>query len=377
MKHENTKVVLRKGDTEHAPRSTLRSTERLPCLRCHVVVLLAPLAQKSTCGTLFDMHAIDRATIPAKNRFEPHTIQGAVPGSYKVLNLPASEYHSQVDVQSCSMLKHMLESPAVYMHRLLRCAETSSKSKEFGTLVHTLCLEPHKFFSEVAIYPGAKKSQGVDRAFLEFQRDRPGMHVIDEPTHVLAKSAVDRLKNQVVMGRKFGDFIAEGEPEATVYYTDPTVGIKCRTRVDLLHPEGVFDVKTTAYAHTPAWIRHALSLHYDMQAYMYSLAVCLQGGNSTALPFVFMTVENTWPLSTAARRAGVTILEDGGRKYQHAIAAYKACSDSDAWPCAGGEEVLELEHWQHAALDHSWLSHAPLPSRTDPFTRGIASSRPG
>lgn len=296
--------------------------------------------------------------VTKRNLFTQVSTNGAIPGTFKVLNKPASDYHALADVQSCSMLKYLLDSPATYMHHLLRRDSTSSKAKEFGTLVHTLCLEPHKFFSEVAVYPGAKKSSGTDRAFAEFQKERPGLHVIDEPTHALAKLAVERLMNQVVMGRKFGDFVAEGESEASIFYTDPTVGVACRTRVDLLHPEGIFDVKTTAYAHSPAWVRHALSLHYDMQSYMYSLAECLYAGRTSPLPFVFMTVENNEPLSTAARRAGVSFLEEGGRKYQHAIAAYKACMDTDSWPCAGGEEVIEITSWQVSSFDRSWASPA-------------------
>ena len=43
-------------------------------------------------------------------------------------------------------------------------------------------------------------------------------------------------------------------------------------------------------------------------------------------------------------------------KYQHAIAAFKACMDTDAWPCVGGEEVIEITPWQVSVLDRSWTS---------------------
>jgi hypothetical protein len=304
------------------------------------------------------MSALFQNLASAAKLFTTVTTEGLVPDTYKVSNQPADDYHAMVDVQSCSMLKYMLDSPAAYMHQLMRRKSSTSKSKEFGTLVHTLCLEPHKFFSEVAVYPGEK--QPHDKDFAEFQKSRPGLYIIDEPTHNLAKQAVERLKNQVVMGRKFGDYVAEGEAEASIYYTDPTVGVRCRTRVDLLHPEAIFDLKTTAYAQTAAWVRHALSLNYDMQSYMYSLAECLFSGRTIALPFVFMTVENTEPLSTAARRAGQTFLEEGARKYQHAMTAYKACLDTDTWPCPGGEEVIELAHWQVSHLDRSWASLSAL-----------------
>ena len=296
------------------------------------------------------------STAAASRLFTVSRVEGALAGAYKVRNQPAHEYHAQVDVQSCSMLKHLLISPAHYAHALLRPGSAATKALEFGTLVHTLCLEPHRFFSEFAIYPGAKAPRDAD--FAAFQKERPGQTVVDEPTFTLAKHAVERLKHQRVMGRPFGDFVAEGEAEVSVYYTDPTVDVPCRVRVDLLHPQGIFDVKTTAFASSPAWVRQALGLHYDMQSYMYALAECLFSGRSTPLPFVFMTVENAAPLSTSARRAGLSFLEEGARKYQHALAAYKACLITDAWPGPGGEETIEIAPWQVSQRDRSWMHGA-------------------
>lgn len=290
-----------------------------------------------------------------KHSFVATTITGALADSRKVLNLPDTQYHADVHVQSCSMLKHMLVSPAHY-----RCAITRSHSPtdsmEFGTLVHLLTLQPHLVLSQVATFPGAKNARSSE--YKEFSALHEGMMIVDEPTMHLAEAASDRLLNQSVMGRRFGDFVSEGESEVSVYYTDPSTDVPCRTRIDLRHPEAVFDLKTTAYPVTKQWIRQALNLSYDMQAYMYSLSDSLYEGRSVALPFVFMSVENEMPLSVSARRAGEAFMHEGAKKYQQAISAFAACAKVDFWPSPGGEESIELEHWQTGRDDSlAWLSN--------------------
>jgi len=280
---------------------------------------------------------------------------GLLANSRKVSNLDDHLYHSDLHIQSCSMLKGMLESPGHYQSALT-ARRVASKSMDFGTLVHLLVLEPHQLLSKAAIFPGANPTAAESR---EFNAAHKGMMVFDEPTFHMAEIARDKLLGQRVLGRLFGDFVAEGEPEASIYYTDPDTGVECRTRQDLRHPEAIFDVKTTTYAHTREWVRHALSLHYDMQAYMYSLADCLYSGIENPRPFVFMTVENAYPLSTGARRAGVNFMVAGSRKYKHAITSYAACARADYWPCPGGEEVIDINTWE-SEFDTSWLVAQPV-----------------
>jgi hypothetical protein len=275
---------------------------------------------------------------------------GSLADSRLILNLDDSLYHSDLHIQSCSMLKGMMDSPAHYQRALI-ARRNSTKKMDFGSLVHLLTLEPHRLLASVAIYPGTSPSVKESREFAQAHR---GMMIFDEPTFHMAEAAKDRLINTRVMGRLFGDFLSEGEAEASIYFTDPDTGVECRTRIDLRHPEANFDLKTTAYVHSDAWRRHALSLHYDMQAYMYSLADCLYRGAEDPKPFVFMSVENEYPLSTCSRRAGLSFMTEGSRKYKHAITAYAACAKADFWPCPSGEEVIEIEHWQKAELDMSW-----------------------
>lgn len=278
--------------------------------------------------------------------------QGALADSVKIINLPGHEYHADLGVQSCSLLKPMLISPAHYRSQFFE-AQSSSKAKDFGTLIHTLVLEPQTFASRYAVYAGVK--DGRDPEFKAFTKAHPGQIVVDDVALQDAKRMCEKILDRRFRGRRFADYLAEGEKEATIYYTDPSTGVRCRVRVDLLHPEFVFDLKTALSVAQAEWLRQAVSLHYDLQSYMYSLAVCLFAGHEKPLPFVFVAAENTAPYSVSAFTAGESFLARGGRKYQEALSAYAACSQVNHWPDLGEEATVELEHWMaSAANEPAW-----------------------
>ncbi|PKO68732.1 MAG: hypothetical protein CVU22_07460 [Betaproteobacteria bacterium HGW-Betaproteobacteria-16] len=280
-----------------------------------------------------------------------YTLQGALGSSVLHANLPAKEYHSDITVQSCSLLKPMLLSPAHYKSQFLE-RHTSSVAKDLGTLIHCLVLEPGKFSQEFVVYHGEKDGRVAE--FKTFCHQNPNRMVIDDVAFGAARRMSNKILETVVRGRPFGDYVAEGIPEATIYYTDPSTNVRCRTRIDLLHPEITFDLKTTAYPERDAWLRHGLSLNYDMQAYMYSLAVSLFYGEPSPRPFIFVVGESTPPHSVSRFTAGETYIENGGRKYKEALSGFAACSSVNHWPDLGREEVIEVDHWQASRPTSAW-----------------------
>jgi hypothetical protein len=281
-----------------------------------------------------------------------HSVEhGALCDSELHRGLDAHLYHSSVDLPSCSLLKAMLISPAHYQAQLL-ARHTKSAARDCGTLVHALVLEPGTFSREFAVFPG--KRDGRDSDFKAFLLANAGRSVIDELELDAGRRLAEKILHRQVMGRPFGDLVSEGTPEASIYYTDPATGIRCRVRIDLLHPEGVFDLKTTMHPTASAWLRQALSLHYDMQSYMYVLAVSLLRGATTPPPFVFVAAENEMPHSVSVYPAGSTFIENGGKKYQTALGGYAACSKVGYWPDASSDAVLEINHWQAMGDKPSW-----------------------
>ncbi len=279
-------------------------------------------------------------------------VNGALASSFMVKNLPASLYHADVEVQSCSLLKPILESPADYKSQFVRIPKGSNEPKEFGQLFHLLLLEPHLFHSQYAIYSGSGNRSTVE--YKEFAALHPGMAIIDESTLYEARHLADKTMHSKFRGRYFGDYLSEGEKEVCIYYTDPATGVKCRVRIDLMHPEFTFDPKTTAYADERKWRNHARELSYDMQSYMYSLAIALFYGSETPPPFVFVAANTEPPHSVSFRPAMNSFMTEGERKYNEAISAFAACSKVNHWPDLSNESPLELEYWQSTSSPAPW-----------------------
>jgi hypothetical protein len=266
--------------------------------------------------------------------------------------LPASEYHAQVDVLSCSMLKAMLVSPAHFIHQLL-APHGRSEAKDRGTLLHALVLEPHTMSGVAAVFPGELST----KEGREFRAANPDRICIELTEYIRLQRAADAVRAAAFRGRSFDAYLSEGRTEASIYYTDPSVGLACRTRHDLFHPNFCFDIKSSRHA-TPALFRSdALAMHYDLQAYMYSLARCQFEGTSKPKPFVFVQVESTAPYSVHFAVASESFMENGQRKYNAALSAMKACQAADHWPAPGGEAELDVTPWEaFQPQSRTWLA---------------------
>lgn len=267
---------------------------------------------------------------------------GATADSFMLLGQPAADYHADRSAQSCSLLKPMLISPAHYLQALVEPV-VDTEAKLTGTVLHALVMEPHRVDELVAVYPDSLTPR--DKAVREFK-------VANRSRLCLPMSAFDLLRQaaQAVLlapfrGRAFGDYLREALIEPSVYYRDPSTGVLCRTRPDVLHPEFTFDIKTSRHVQHRLFRQDALAMHYDMQSYMYSLARALLAARPRPFPFVFVQVELAAPHSVRFLTASTAFLENGQKKYQSALGRYLACNQSGLWPSCSGEGELDLEPW--------------------------------
>lgn len=268
---------------------------------------------------------------------------GFAPDSRLYPNLPADEYHADREALSCSMLKPMLISPAHFQADLL-AQQNQTKAKDFGSLVHALVLEPHLAGKDFAVFPGF--ADGRNAEYKEFLASNTGRLVVDEPTFARGRRLAEKILHREVYGRPFGDYVAEGIPEASIYFEEPTTGLKLRVRLDLYHPEYSFDLKSTRHATMNAFIRDSLDMHYDLQAFMYTFGRTMYDGSASPKPFVFIAAESEEPHSVHVVRAGDSYLSNGAKKFQEVLSLYWACTKAGLWPDASGEDVAEITPWQ-------------------------------
>jgi hypothetical protein len=267
--------------------------------------------------------------------------------------MPAHVYHADRDALSCSLLKPLLVSPAHFQSSLTAC-EKGTPAKAFGTLLHILLLQPETAGQEVAVFPGVAESRS--KAFGEFEALHPGKLVVDEPTFASALRMVPKIAETRFKGRPIQSFLEEAIPEATIYFTEPTTGLRMRVRLDAMHPDISFDLKSTRHANARAFARDAIDMGYDLQAFMYSLARCLYEGTEKAKPFVFIAAESSEPHSVSAFTASEAFVGNGALKFQACAAAFKACTASNYWPDLSAEVELEIEPWQQFSAKAGWQS---------------------
>ena len=282
--------------------------------------------------------------------------EGAAGDSLMYRHLAADVYHADRDALSCSLMKPLLVSPAHFQASLLACGKQSD-AKDFGTLVHLLVLQPELASRELAVFPGVadrRTAAGKD-AIEQFEQKHLGRLVVDEPTFAEGRRVAHKVLETRYKGRPLADFIAESVPEATIYFTEPSTGLRMRIRIDSYHPDLSFDLKTSRFALARAFMKDAVEKDYDLQAYMYSLGRCLYEGTTTAKPFVFIVAENTVPFSVSTLEAGATFMGNGANKFQACAAAFQACTQSGYWPDLSSNGTLEIEPWQEFSGKAAWL----------------------
>lgn len=278
-------------------------------------------------------------------------ISGATPNTRMYTDLPSHAYHADREVLSCSMLKPLLVSPAHFQASLLNL-QSSSKAKDFGSLVHALVLEPKEVGNDFVVFPGLADARNKD--YKAFESANAQRLVVDEPAFRKGVLLAEKIKYRRVRGRYFGDFLAEGQPEVSIYFQEPTTGLMLKVRFDLYHPDISFDLKTTRHATSGAFLRDANDMGYDFQAFMYTFGRSLFEGSATAKPFEFIAAESDEPHSIHVVTAGESFMNNGAKKFQEILSVYSSCMAADYWPDAGGDLVAEIDHWQAYTPKNDW-----------------------
>ena len=257
------------------------------------------------------------------------------------------DYHADKDILSSSMLKDALVSPLSFVHSMTTHTAPTA-DMQFGTLMHALVMEPHTVNELVAVSPSPLCSTTESRQFRAANRDRLCIWHAD---FIKAQHLAEKTLNEKFRGRPFYKFVEESVCEQSIYYTDPTTGLKCRVRPDMEHPDFTFDLKSTRFYGPREFQFDAERKHYDLSAYMYTYARFLAetqdaGETATTKPFIIVSIFKTEPYGVFMRPCSTDFMENGRKKYNAALQTIAACRASDYWPTTSGEIELDLEHWQ-------------------------------
>ena len=262
-----------------------------------------------------------------------------LPTASLIEKMSNEEYHSRPEFSS-SQLKDMLRSSAhFHSHNIIKEHERETKKHlDFGTLAHTLFLEPEQFHKEFAVIPAdapkpptdvmrnAKKPSEDSIIRVQWWDNFAAEHgdkiTITAEQLAGAKRIAEnlmKLSSYAVMQNNYG------MPEASIFFTDPVYGLELRIRPDWhiapckAFPNGlILDLKTTTDARAHAFSKKCSDFGYDLSAVMYREGFQQYYQTEDKPPFILLVAESSIPYNVKQYKAADLFLSVGESRYNKA-----------------------------------------------------------
>lgn len=260
-------------------------------------------------------------------------------------DLPAATYHRHPAVS-----KHGLDdfrrAAALFRWKRDNPRETTSPALRFGSLYHTVLLEPETFSDLYAIVPldaprrpsaaqlNAKKPSLETLEAIHwwdnFNASTAGKEIVDAE-HINQAFA---MREAVMRHPAARAALTEHalHTEASLFWRDPETGVECRGRPDRIRTDGlIVDPKTCQDASPEAFQRAAWNYGYYRQAAFYLDAWQLITGEKPPA-FIFIAQESEPPFLTAVYVASPQMVELGRAEIREDLRRFAECLSSDTWP---------------------------------------------
>lgn len=247
-----------------------------------------------------------------------------LPTTSLIESMSNDEYHASPEFSS-SQLKDILRSRAhFYSNNILKENERESKKHlDFGTLAHTLFLEPEQFENEFVVGPkfDRRTKEGKAEA-AAWEAANQGKIIIDQEmldgAHRIANNLRSLSSYQIM--QKF-----KGMAEASIFFTDPVYALNLRVRPDYHiipcdeFPNGlIMDVKTSTDARQFKFSKSCSDFGYDISAAMYREGFQQHYKTEEKPEFFFLVAESTAPFNVKQYRVSSLFLSIGEQRYSKA-----------------------------------------------------------
>lgn len=234
------------------------------------------------------------------------------------------EYHARPEYSS-SQLKDLLRSAAhFYSNNILKEVERETKAAmNFGTLAHTLFLEPEQFENEFVIAPKfERRTKAGKEEALAWEQANQGKILVDAEQVEAAKRIVINLQKLSSYADMQNNY---GMAEASIFFTDPVYDLPLRIRPDWhiapckTFPNGlILDLKTTTDARAHAFSKKCSDFGYDLSASMYREGFQQYYQTEQKPDFVLLVAESSIPFNVKQYKASDLFLSVGDTRYNKA-----------------------------------------------------------
>lgn len=278
--------------------------------------------------------------------------------------LPAADYH-RFRAASASALKVIHAGTPAHLKLEWNTPEEPSFALQWGTLVHSLVLEPDATLPSVAVIPetyvipaDVKPKKGDPQPGETVPWNGRARYCRDWLALQQAAGRIVLTKDQLVELGKVAGAVArhpEAGPmlraarfrEATIVWEDARQ-VPCKARLDAIGYFGlnsfIVDLKTTVDASPAGFARKAWDLGYHLQAAWYVDALAASRGCDHPA-FYFVAVEKDSGL-VSVHQATAAFLDAGREAYRRAMDQFAEAWHSGVWPGYPEEiHALDVPAW--------------------------------
>jgi len=243
-----------------------------------------------------------------------------LPATSLIEKMSNDEYHARPEFSS-SQLKDLLRSSAhFYSHNIIKEHERETKKHlDFGTLAHTLFLEPEQFHNEFAVIPAdapkpptdvmrnAKNPSEDSIKRVQWWDAFAAEHGTKITISAEQLAGAERIANNLRMLSSYADMQNNyGMPEASIFFTDPVYDLSLRIRPDSR------DARHFKFS------KDSGDLGYSLSASMYREGFQQYYGTESKPDFIYLVAENVAPFNVKQYRASDLFLSVGDTQYRKA-----------------------------------------------------------
>lgn len=259
--------------------------------------------------------------------------------------------YAAIKAVNWSSLKHLDVSPMAFQHNL-KAPEASSEARELGTALHCAILEPLVFRERYAVAPDFGDLRAVEGRTTKEEgkanKERRNQWIAEhEGAQVLTAEDSERITNMSasVRGHRAALAAVQGATEQVVTWTDPTTGLACKARLDVIS-DGVTDLKSAMDVSPRAFGQAAARYLYHGQLAFYHDGLIHSGRLTPRRLPLFVAVQNRAPWDVAVYNMQSEHVEAGRLLYQRLLRRLADCAAADWWPGVAPEIMpLQLPQW--------------------------------
>lgn len=250
-----------------------------------------------------------------------------MPGVYDTIT---NEHYHRLNAVGSTTLKGLLD-PSKYggYDTQGRAPFTGDRSAlDFGTVAHSILLEGDE--TGIALMPFDDYRTKAAREARDTATAQ-GLIPLKHTEYEQIMRVVDAVRAHPVAG----DLLTGHTAEQTIIHQDPDTGVMVKVRPDARTPGIITDLKTTAIVDPRKFSREVIpDRGYQVSAALYTDVVREVLGEDCE--FFIIAVDKPTDRDTTPRvvviRMGDAYLEDGRRRYRHALNLYRHGLATGEWP---------------------------------------------